>query len=267
MKKHLLPENYLIAMKASIEASKVILPIYENDIESEIKNDGSPVTKADLAASKVISELLETSGIPILGEELEKQPYSLRETWEENWCVDPLDGTKMFLLKNDEFSVNIAHIVKGKSVFGVITSPIEKEIIAGGSEFGVYIVHFDHIDRPEKWEQLAPTNSINDPLIVACSRSFSEEQEIKLKSLVDLKGRSIQYLSKGRALKFFNLARGTADLYPRFAPTMEWDIAAGQAILEALGGTVVDAYSSLPLEYNKESLYNPHFIARTKALL
>lgn len=267
MKNTLLPEIYLTAIHATIEASKVILPIYENDIDAEIKSDGSPVTKADLAASKVISEILEQTGIPILGEELDKQPYSLRETWTENWCVDPLDGTKMFLMKNDEFSVNIAHIVNGKSVCGIIASPIQREIIVGGPAFGVFILSFDDCDSPGKWTVIQPVKHANNPLIVTCSRSFSEEQEIKLKSLVDLKNHSIDYLAKGSALKFFDLARGTADIYPRFAPTMEWDIAAGQAILEALGGIVVDAYTSEALTYNKESLYNPHFIARTKAML
>ncbi len=267
MKKTLLPEIYHTAIQASIEASAVILPIYENDIHAEIKSDGSPVTKADLAASEVIAAMLEPTGIPILGEELDKQPFSLRETWTENWCVDPLDGTKMFLMKNDEFSINIAHIVNGKSVFGIIASPIQQEIIVGGPSFGAHIFSFSDAHSEENWQHLHPISTINNPLIVTCSRSFSEEQELKLKTLVDLKNHSMNYLAKGSALKFFDLARGSADIYPRFAPTMEWDIAAGQAILEALGGTVVDAYTSEALRYNKESLYNPHFIARTNAML
>ncbi|XP_020906493.1 uncharacterized protein LOC110244628, partial [Exaiptasia diaphana] len=146
-----LPEIYLLAMKATIEATEVILPVYEQVIEPEMKSDGSPVTKADLASSKVISNILEQTGIPILGEELEKAEYAVRSQWKENWCVDPLDGTKMFLLKNDEFSINIAHVVDGEAIFGIISSPIQREMIIGGEGFGAFFVRFSDMDSPEKW--------------------------------------------------------------------------------------------------------------------
>lgn len=267
MKTDILPANYLLAIEASIEASKVILRIYQEDIQPTIKSDGSPVTKADLASSKLIAEMLAPTGIPILGEELEKLDYESRKKWTENWCVDPLDGTKMFLLKNDEFSVNIAHVVNGKSVFGVLASPTNREVLIGGPEYGVYILQFDDLHAPEKWEKFGPVTQVNDPLVVTCSHSFSSHQEEKLKEITDIEHRTISYLRKGSAIKFFDIIRGKADIYPRFAPTMEWDIAAGQAILETVGGTIIDANTGQSLTYNKESLYNPHFIARTKALL
>lgn len=262
-----LPEIYYTAMHATVAASNVILPIYQEEVEPSIKSDGSPVTKADLAASSVIAEALRTTNIPILGEELEKQDYAIRSQWEQNWCVDPLDGTKMFLLKNDEFSVNIAHVIKGKSVFGIICSPVDQKIIIGGPEYGAFILSFEDIDQPENWEKLSPHTAINSPLVITCSRSFFDDQETHLKETVDLPSSKLSYLRKGSALKFFDLAIGNADIYPRFAPTMEWDIAAGQAILETLGGSITDIRTQQPLTYNKESLYNPHFIAKTKALL
>lgn len=262
-----LPEIYLLAMKATIEATEVILPVYEQVIESETKSDGSPVTKADLASSKVISDILEQTGIPILGEELEKADYTVRSQWKENWCVDPLDGTKMFLLKNDEFSINIAHVKNCEAVFGIISSPIQREMIIGGRGFGAYFVRFSEIDSPEKWVKLTPHTLTNDPLVVTCSRSFFEDQEKRLKENVELGQHKLSYLRKGSALKFFDLVTGRADIYPRFAPTMEWDIAAGHAILKELGGTINDLANDRPLTYNKESLFNPHFIAKTKALL
>ncbi len=253
-------------MLATIEATKVILPVYEGDIDPMIKGDGSPVTKADLASSSVISSFLEPTGIPILGEELEKDDFETRSKWTENWCVDPLDGTKMFLMKNDEFAINIAHVVDGKAVFGVIAEPMKSRMIIGGPEYGAWIVQYEDMDSPEKWTKLNPVESTNSKLVVTCSRSFGVNQEQRLMESAGLTERDFEYLKKGSALKFFDLSTGSADMYPRFAPTMEWDIAAGQAITEALGGTIISLDDNQPLRYNKQSLYNPHFLARTKAM-
>lgn len=266
MNVHHFPSIYILAIKASIHASQVISEIYQEQVVPIIKEDGSPVTKADFAASKVIAEYLLQTDIPILGEEREKADFETRSTWTENWCVDPLDGTRMYLLRNGEFSVNIAHIVGNQPAFGVIASPVNKEVLVGGPEFGCFLIQFDDFETPEKWKSIEAHTVANDPLQIICSRSYQAfHGGTHFETFTE--NRPHEYIRRGSAIKFFNLAQGTADIYPRFAPTMEWDIAAGHAILIALGGTIVNAHNNEPLTYNKESLFNPHFIAKTKAIL
>lgn len=265
MSVHQFPPIYLQAIKAAIHASSVISKIYQKPVTPIMKEDGSPVTKADLASSKIIAEHLLKTDIPITGEEREKQDFETRSQWTENWCVDPLDGTRMFLKRNGEFSVNIAHIVDQKPAFGIIASPVNKELIVGGADYGCFLIQFDDFDFPEKWKPVNPHSTPNDPLKIICSRSYEASNGgTDFESYT--KDRAHEYIRRGSAIKFFNLALGSADIYPRFAPTMEWDIAAGHAILNALGGTIVNAHTNEPLAYNKESLYNPHFIAKTKAI-
>lgn len=252
---------------AAIKASEAILEIYQNEIVAVQKDDGSPVTQADITSSEIIEKMLLPTNIPILGEEQEKASFEERKKWEENWCVDPLDGTRMFLQRNDEFAVNIAHIVGGKSVFGIIADPVQKRILFGGSKTGVFISTFESIDAEENWVKIKARERRNNPVTVTCSRNYTHGSGFKYMQQLESKFGELDYIHKGSALKFFDLAEGRADVYPRFAPTMEWDIAAGQAILEALGGTVVTVRDNEPLRYNKEELYNPRFIAKTKALL
>lgn len=261
-----LPKNYLLVAKASIEAAEAVMAVYASDIKVNIKEDYSPVTSADIRSSEIITLALLETGIPIIDEETTNQDFNQRTKWDENWCVDPLDGTKMFIQKNDEFSINIAHIVNSKPVFGIINSPVEKRIILGGAAFGVFILSYEDLFNPHNWNPLTiPQRNLSE-LKVICSRSFDESNQRFFESNW-AKGNRITYIKKGSALKFFDLALGQADIYPRFAPTMEWDIAAGQAILEALQGEVVDCVSMLPLSYNKENLYNPPFIARMKSTI
>lgn len=260
-----LPDIYTEAIMAAVEASKVIVEVYKEDVEAIIKSDGSPVTKADLAASKIISDRLDKTGIPILGEELEKDSFEIRSKWTENWCVDPLDGTRMFLLKNGEFAVCIAHVIDHAAAFGIIADPLKEKLIVGGPKYGVFYFSFNQVDDANSWEQLKPLSKANDPLQITCSRSYKIDKHID--EICDyLPHGRCEYTGKGSALKFFDLALGLADIYPRFAPTMEWDIAAGQAILETLGGSIIDVKTKKPLTYNKESLYNPHFIAKTNTI-
>jgi 3'(2'), 5'-bisphosphate nucleotidase len=262
-----LRSEYWTAIKASIEASEKIMEIYENGFDTEFKNDGSPVTQADLASSEIIDEYLHTTGIPITGEETVKTPYEVRKTWTESWCVDPLDGTKEFVKKNGEFAINIALIRDEKPIFGLISSPVEQKLIFGGKETGVFLTDFYHATTPEKWIQLTEPQTVNSPLMVTCSRSHHSGPVLQFLNQLKETHESLDFIKKGSSLKFFDLATGKADAYPRFAPTMEWDIAAGQAILEALGGSVVHAHTQEPLRYNKDNLTNPYFIARTKALI
>lgn len=256
-----------IALQASMDASFVLMDFYQNGFSSHDKADGTPVTEADNASSLVIHELLETTQIPIIGEEIANLSYEERKNWELNWCVDPLDGTKEFIKKNGEFAVNIALISKGIPVFGCITSPTERKIIYGGKDLGVFISEYNTNKEITNTIELNKPLYVNQPLTLIASRSFhTNEVNTYIASLEAIHG-NVNFLQKGSALKFFDLAVGNADLYVRFAPTMEWDIAAGQAILEELGGEIRDVLSGEKLVYNKENLLNPHFIAKSYAFI
>lgn len=255
------------ALRASVDASREIIRIYNNEFEAIIKEDGSPLTKADLASTKIIHSYLEPLGIPITGEETEKLAYSVRKNWTSCWCVDPLDGTKEFISKNGEFAVNIAMIENGSPTFGLIASPVNEEIIFGSKEIGVFIAQFDDLDFPDKWERINAPEKVNSPLILTASRSHGSGPMEGFTAELKRISPEIVQKSKGSSMKFFDLAKGEVDVYARFAPTMEWDIASGQAILEALGGSVINVETGLPLVYNKENLLNPFFIAKTKPLL
>lgn len=261
-----IPSIYLRAIEAAIEASEAILKIYKAGFQQVIKQDGSPVTEADHAASACIEKILQPLGIPITGEETVKAPFEERQLWQQCWCIDPLDGTKEFIKRNGEFAVNIALIKNGDPVFGLIASPVQREILFGSKETGVFLFPFKTSESPEEWKKLSAPTKTNFPIVLACSRSHHSGPVLQFINDLKNAGHEIDFIKKGSALKFFNLAKGSADVYPRFAPTMEWDIAAGQAILEALGGEVVHAETGKPLRYNKANLVNPYFIARTKAM-
>ena len=259
-------EKYIAAIHASIAASEAIMDIYQNDFEEIIKADGSPLTQADLASSDIIGQHLSPFQIPITGEETEKMSFEERAQWTECWCVDPLDGTKEFIKKNGEFAVNIALLKDGKAHFGLIASPVRREILIGSEETGVYIFSFDDAHDFSTWKKLSIPEKHNIPIVMIGSRSHHSGSILEIIESLKSMSSEIEFTQKGSALKFFDLALGTADIYPRFAPTMEWDIAAGQAILEALGGSVVHAETGEALRYNKANLLNPFFIARTAAL-
>lgn len=260
------PVAYRFAISAAIAASEAIMAIYQQNFESQDKADGSPVTAADLAASACIEEILAPLGIPLTGEESDKAPYNERKHWQQCWCIDPLDGTKEFIKRNGEFAVNIALIENGKPIFGLIASPVQEEILLGSKETGVFIFGFNDADYRENWKQIFSTERLNQPVVMACSRSHHSGPVLQIIHQLQTNDQNIAFIKKGSALKFFDLAKGAADIYPRFAPTMEWDIAAGQAVLEALGGEVVHAETGEPLRYNKANLVNPYFIARTQAM-
>jgi len=260
-----LPAKYMAALNAAKEAAEAIMQVYSGEFDPYFKNDGSPVTAADMMSSEIINSELEETGIPITSEETEHEDYTVRKNWSESWCVDPLDGTKEFVKRNGEFTINIAHIIGKEPVFGLIASPVNDEVLFGGKETGVYVANLSTWNDQASWIPLSEPLKINDPLIVASSRSHHSGPVLNYINELKRKSGEIKYHKMGSALKFFALASGEADTYPRYAPTMEWDIAAGQAILEALGGRVVHAVSGEPLTYNKENLNNPYFIASTKA--
>ena len=262
-----LEEKFQIALVACVEASKAIMKIYSKDFESFTKEDGSPLTKADLASTEIIHKFLDPLGIPITGEESKNSNYLERKTWKHSWCVDPLDGTKEFIKKNGEFAVNIAYLEGQSSVFGIIASPVQEKILFGGIKTGVFESTFDDIHTPLNWKKIEGKNNLEKKVVLIGSRSHGTGPLDTLVSELKNHFEEIEFISKGSSLKFFDLSKGEANIYPRFAPTMEWDIAAGQAIIEALGGEIINQENMRPLKYNKENLLNPFFVVKTSALL
>jgi len=255
------------ALAGAVEASSKILEVYRQSFSPNYKADGSPVTLADLRSNAVLEKHLGQTRLPVLTEESTHAPYEERSHWQQFWCVDPLDGTKEFIRHNDEFAICIALIEDRQPVLGVIASPIEQKILVGGREVPAAIVPFDCITDLDKWQFIEPKSVPNSPLVIAGSRTPYSGASLAFINELKKKYGDLDFIRKGSALKFFDLALGKADLYVRFAPTMEWDIAAGQAIVESLGGTVTHAETGVPLHYNKASLFNPHFVATMPALL
>jgi 3'(2'), 5'-bisphosphate nucleotidase len=239
------------ALQSLVEASSAIMEIYETDFERIEKRDGSPVTIADLTSSKIIHKHLRQTDIPITGEEQEKAPFSERKKWTKSWCIDPLDGTKEFIKKNGEFVINIALIEGEKATFGLIASPVSQKIILGGPEYGAYQLNFEDTKQPTQWRKLDQLGPIIDPITIISSRSHYTGDILPLIHRIENTYSRFESIKMGSALKFFHLVKGEADVYPRFAPTMEWDIAAGHAIFEAIGGEIINVKTGDPLRYNK----------------
>jgi 3'(2'), 5'-bisphosphate nucleotidase len=261
-------ENLKIAIEAAIEAGRSILEIYDSGIDFNIQNkdDNSPLTIADKASNAVINAFLEKTGVPIISEENRQIEYAVRSSWNLCWIVDPLDGTKEFIKRNGEFTVNIALCEKGVPILGVIYVPVTRELyyadVSIGKAYKTQLSesHMTNIGFGLASDELAPAAFSPDRVRVVGSRShMNPETEDFIKSL-SLKHREVEIVSKGSSLKFCLVAEGKADVYPRYAPTMEWDTAAGSAIVEALGLQVISKETNKPLRYNKENLLNPHFL-------
>ncbi|MDO5977863.1 3'(2'),5'-bisphosphate nucleotidase CysQ [Flavivirga spongiicola] len=256
-----------LAIEAAVKAGETIEEIYKHDnFELEIKQDNSPLTKADTAANTIINTFLKTTPIPIISEENKETDYEERKHWKKCWIVDPLDGTKEFLKKNGEFTVNIALIEHGKPILGVIFSPISKELYyANVLDKKAYKIivdeNYKYSDNLfDEAHRIIPKKT-NDSLIkVVGSRShMNDDTKVFMKEL-SANYPSIEIIPKGSSLKFCLIAEGKADIYPRFAPTMEWDTAAGQAICEAVGIHVISKSTFEDLSYNKSNLLNSHFV-------
>lgn len=253
------------AIEASILAGEVILEVYDRDFEVEEKEDQSPLTEADKAAHNVIVSFLKSTELPILSEEGRSIDYSERKGWDYFWMVDPLDGTKEFVKKNGEFTVNIALIHKEQPIAGVIYVPVTKELYYSNTsgafkvfEIGEFEGMSEVVDESIK---MPFSNDVVNYKVVGSRSHMSQETTDYFKSL-SLKHDQVEVVSKGSSLKLCLIAEGNAHEYPRFAPTMEWDTAAGQAIIVGAGGTVTQYPSDESLVYNKESLLNPWFLAK-----
>jgi len=253
------------ALAAALRAGREIMEVYGGkDLTSWSKEDRSPLTEADLRSHSVIVEELSDSGYPILSEEGKDIPYEERKKWNRFWLVDPLDGTKEFLKRNGEFTVNVALVENGKPVMGVVYAPA-LELLYFATPEGAYRVDGALPELPveelyERAESLPSVPPEEGKIRVVASRShLSKETEEFVEKLRE-RG-EVDFLSVGSSLKLCFVAEGRADVYPRYAPTMEWDTAAGQAVVEASGGKVLEAETMKPLVYNKENLLNPYFVA------
>lgn len=252
MKKELLAT----AIQAALDAGRDIMEIYDDpeaDFGIERKADNSPLTRADKAAHARIMTYLEPTGIPVLSEEGAHLPYDERRTWQRLWIVDPLDGTKEFIKRNGEFTVNIALVEDGAPVMGVIYVPVKQQLYYG-------IVGEGATKEEEGVRSSLPLPAGERAFTVVASRSHLSAETADFIDNLRRERPDLELVSSGSSLKICLVAEGRADIYPRHAPTMEWDTAAGDAIARAAGREVVDATTDEPLRYNKEDLHNPWFV-------
>jgi len=257
-----------IAIEASIEAGKEILKVYEtDDFQEEKKADNSPLTLADRNAHNKIVSFLEKTNIPILSEEGIHLSYEERKKWDYFWLVDPLDGTKEFIKRNGEFTVNIALVKKDAPVASVIYVPVTKVLYFADIEIGAYkiedasSINDFNFDILKSNSQQLPLPKEERAYTVVGSRSHLNEKTTNyIESLKEEHG-EVKMMPVGSSLKLCMVAEGKADIYPRFGPTMEWDIASGHAIIIASGASILKT-DGLPVVYNKENLLSPYFIAK-----
>jgi 3'(2'), 5'-bisphosphate nucleotidase len=262
----MMKDLYKTAIKAAIEAGKEIMNIYDNEnFQVELKNDDSPLTIADKKANEIINKFLLPTGIFIISEENRQLDFSERKNWDECWIVDPLDGTKEFIKKNGEFTVNIALVKSNIPVFGVIYVPARNEIYIGdvlaNKSYKATLNGEEEFDWDSpNFNEIKPSK-IQKKIRVVGSRSHMNKETLEfIEELKNKYKKEVEVVSKGSSLKFCLVAEGEADVYPRFAPTMEWDTAAGQAICNAVGLQVIDQDTSKGLIYNRENLLNNHFL-------
>lgn len=275
----MLPVDVARIRKIAEEAGEQIMQIYRKDFEVIEKDDRSPLTAADQASHAVIKQGLSRlyPEIPVLSEEGEDIAYEERQAWSMFWLVDPLDGTKEFIKRNGEFTVNIALVEEGFPILGVIYVPVTKTMYVGSRQEGAYKVDAEGIQEQischqlsihlrtsakaeERGEEAIGDNLLSRELTLVESRSHPSPELEALMAKLSKYYTNIQRIQKGSSLKLCAVAEGVADLYPRLGPTMEWDTAAGQAIIEAAGGEVL-TLSGERFRYNKESLRNEYFLA------
>jgi 3'(2'), 5'-bisphosphate nucleotidase len=251
-----LTELLKTAIRASEIASQEILNVYNSpDFGVEVKADHSPLTIADKRSHDAIESVLKETNLPILSEEGKSIPYETRKSWKRFWLIDPLDGTKEFIKRNGEFTVNISLIEDERPVVGVVTIPVTGEVYYASENNGAYL-------NKNAMETALPKRKtvtlLEKGLRIVASRSHMDEETRRFISKLD----SPELISAGSSLKFMLLASGKADVYPRFAPTMEWDTAAAHAVVNETGLSVIRTDNGQALSYNKENLLNPYFLCK-----
>ena len=246
-----------IALEAAVKAGENIMEVYNSteSINYEKKADDSPLTIADKKSHNTIIDFLKDTDIDIISEESKSIEYQERKNWEEYWLIDPLDGTKEFIKKNGEFTVNIALIKNNKPHLGIVYCPVKKILYWNDNDKKVFKREKEETREIKKRK---PINENEEGLRVVVSRShMSEETSEYVNKLT-----RPELISCGSSLKFLYIADNKADIYPRFGPTMEWDTAAAHSILNALEINVINLESGRELSYNKENLLNPYFIIK-----
>jgi 3'(2'), 5'-bisphosphate nucleotidase len=257
----------MTAIEAAVAAGAAILEVYDSEFSVAHKDDNSPLTLADTQAHQTIVTRLKATGLPILSEEGKDIPFTERCHWDYFWMVDPLDGTKEFIQRNGEFTVNIALIRHDHPVMGVIWVPVTRTLYFADAALGAYKVSpltspLADLEALRAQAQQLPGRRERTTFTVVASRShMTPETEEFIRALEQEQG-TIATTSMGSSLKLCLVAEGAADVYPRFAPTMEWDTAAGQAIVQAAGKQVIDHTTGQPMRYNKPNLLNHWFIVR-----
>ena len=254
------------AINASIKGGHAIMDVYDSDFSIEHKDDKSPLTMADKNCNTVIEYHLLDTEIPLLSEEGAEIPYSQRKEWEYSWLVDPLDGTKEFIKKNGEFTVNIALIHNGNPIMGVIYVPVKKELYFAMDGLGSFKVSVNsvikNIETLISLSDSLPIDYKRENYVIVGSRSH---MSVETEAFFEQKKKehlNVEVLAIGSSLKLCMVAEGKADSYPRYAPTMEWDTAAGHAIVKYAGFAVKQHDSSDDVIYNKEYLLNPWFLVQ-----
>ena len=261
--------NYTRAIQASVNAGKAILRVYgESDFKVESKADDTPLTLADRRAHELITAALKETEILVLSEEGKEIPYMNRSWWSSFWLVDPLDGTKEFIKRNGEFTVNIALVVEGKVEFGVVYAPVLNTLYVGLPGRGAYKCREEKnfnqpLDYLIQFSTRLPSGQPDDRYFrVVASRSHYNQETQDYVNALDTGGKEISLVNSGSSLKLCMVAAGEADIYPRLGPTMEWDTAAAHAVVKASGKNVYRVDNNKELEYNKENLLNPYFVVR-----
>jgi 3'(2'), 5'-bisphosphate nucleotidase len=263
-------------IEAAVKAGIEILDVYDSDFEVDYKSDSSPLTLADQKANEVIVGFLEKTNIPILSEEGKHLPYEARKNWRKLWIVDPLDGTKEFVKRNGEFTVNIALVENGVPTLGVIFCPVLGDL---------YFTDADakksyKLRLPTDWKENLPefewilNTAIELPLTekgntftIAASRSHLNDDTKSFIDKIEAIFGKAEFVSKGSSLKLCLVAEGEAQVYPRYAPTSEWDTAAGHAIVNYSGASVLKQDLQNPIEYNKADILNPYFVVIRNELI
>jgi len=260
----MIEEYLLIALESAINAGSEIMKIYESDnFEIEVKEDASPLTKADKTAHQIITKYLSKTGLPILSEEGKHIPFEDRNSWGKFWMVDPIDGTKEFIKRNGEFTINIALIYQQKPILGVVYAPALHELYYAQNTLGAFKINTTlNIDLNNILSDSIklPVSKTNNIYTIVASRSHLSKETTDFIEQLKNDYDEIEMISRGSSLKFCLVAEGAADCYPRFAPTMEWDTAAGHAICKFAGFTILDLTTKAELLYNKENLLNNFFL-------
>ncbi|MBK8657870.1 MAG: 3'(2'),5'-bisphosphate nucleotidase CysQ [Bacteroidetes bacterium] len=243
----------------ALEAGEAIMEIYARDFAVEVKGDQSPLTEADTRSNEIILSRLQAlyPSIPYISEETKQTPYTIRQHWAQYWLIDPIDGTKEFIKKNGEFTVNIALVDAGVPVLGVVYAPALNLLYYAALGVGAFLRSAQQSDL-----RLSPSPhySQKEQLVVVGSRSHLSDETLAFVEQLKAAAKQVEFANMGSSLKLCLVAEGKADVYPRFGPTMEWDTAAAHAVALYAGRQVLQAENGQPLRYNKENLLNPYFI-------